>query len=251
MTDAAGVPATVVPRGLSAPSPTLEAELPLAATATARNLTALLLRAWRVRVTGAHLVPMHGPCLLVANHSAVVDVAVLFGSAPRPVHVVTEAALAVPPFDRVLHSAGHIRYDSTRPDRAALQLGVRALNSGRAVAAFAEPEMGRGEVDRVGTTAAYLAALSGAPIVPVALLGTRRSGRPMDSAPGLGARIEVMFGPVWDMDVSGYGSTRGDLRRLAEQIRQKVKDHVDLARQRTGVAVPELPETMTSPKTKD
>lgn len=210
---------------------------PLSAPATARNLARLLARAWRVRVSSAHLVPTDGPVILAANHTAFLDVLVLSGHAPRPVHVLVDAADLQPPFGAAVLAAGHLPVGDG-PDRSALRRAVAELEAGGVVGVFPEGPRGDGAVRHVHHDIAYLASVTGAPVVPVALLGTRPPGGGQDSLPRLRARIDVVFGEPLDVRVVGDQHRRAVLARSGERVRQVLADHVLTACRRTGQNLP-------------
>lgn len=209
----------------------------LSTPATARNLARLVSRAWRVRVTGSHLVPTHGPVILAANHTAFLDVLVLSGHAPRPVRMLVDAATLQPPFGAAVLAAGHLPYGEG-PDRAALRLAQVELEAGGIVGIFPEGRRGDGAVRHVHHDVAYLAAVTGAPVVPVALLGTRPLGGAVDALPRLRDRIDVVFGEPIDIRVDGDQHRRAVLARSGERVRQVLADHVRTACQRTGQTLP-------------
>ncbi len=206
--------------------------------ATARNVAALLARAWRVRTTSAHLVPADGPLIMAAQHSAFLDQFLLLATAPRPVHVLSGPAAYAPPFGAALRAAAQIPYDVDVPDRTALRAALGVLADGGAVGIFPEGALGAGDVRHVHHDVAYLAARSGARVVPVAILGARPEGGGQDALPRLRARIDVVFGEPVDIRVDGDPSRRAVLARSGERMRQVLADHVRTACARTGAGLP-------------
>jgi 1-acyl-sn-glycerol-3-phosphate acyltransferase len=206
--------------------------------ATGRNLAALAARAWRVHVAGADRVPSHGPVLLASNHTGFLDGLVLAAVSPRPVHVLADADLFAPPLERLLRGTGQIPMAHRAADRAALRTASDILRGGGVVGIFPEAERGAGDVAHAGPTAAYLAARTGALLVPVAILGTRPSGAGRDALPKLRARIEVVIGAPVDVRVAGDPRRRSVVARSGERIRQLLADHVRDAGQQTGLDLP-------------
>jgi 1-acyl-sn-glycerol-3-phosphate acyltransferase len=206
--------------------------------ANGRNLAGLALRAWSLRVTSAHLVPERGPVLLVANHTGFLDGIALVGAAPRPIHVLTARSQFAPPWAGVLRSTGQIAYDDDRPDRSALLAAADVLAADGAVGVFPEAHRGGGEVAHVRHGAAYLAHLAGAPVVPVAVLGTRPPGAGADALPRWRTRIDVVFGEPVDIRASGDPRRRAVVARTGERLRQVLADHVRTACRRTGQDLP-------------
>ena len=205
--------------------------------ATARNVARLGMRAWRVRVTGLHHVPVDGPVLLAANHLGALDGPLLVAASPRPVHVLAKSELFVAPVDRLLRAGGQVEIEYDGPDRSALHLAVRLLADGRAVGVFPEGHRGRGDVAHARHGLAYLAA-GGVPVVPVAVLGTRGTGSGRDSTPRPGARLDVVYGEPVVVRADGDVRRRAVLARAGEQLRQVLADHVERSCRRTGQVLP-------------
>ncbi len=214
-----------------------------ASAATGRNIAALLTRAWRLQVTAAHLVPASGPVILAANHTAFLDGVVLAAASPRPAHVLAEPETFLAPFARLMRGTAQVRFDYDAPDRTSLQLARELLARGDVVGIFAEGVRGAGDARHVRHEAAYLAAHSGAVVVPVAILGARPAGARRDGLPRLRGRIDVVFGAPVDVDVEGDPNRRAVLARSGERLRQALSDHVRTAVARTGQELPgPLPE---------
>ena len=68
------------------------------------------------------------------------------------------------------------------------------LRAGKVLAVFPEGLRSGGEVAWARRGAAYLAMVSGAPIVPVAILGTREPGQSKNQLPRLRGSIHLVYG---------------------------------------------------------
>ena len=219
--------------------------------ATGRNLAALAARAWKVRALGSEHVPRLGPVLLASNHTAFLDGLVLAASAPRPVHLLAGSELFVAPLDRLLRGTGQIAVDHDRPDRSALRTAAEVLSVGGVVGVCPEPQRGAGDARHARHESAYLAARTGAVVVPVAILGARPAGTLRDALPRLGARIDVVFGEPVDIRVAGDPRRRAVLARSGERLRQALADHVLVACARTGRQLPGPPSDPSHPTRSD
>jgi 1-acyl-sn-glycerol-3-phosphate acyltransferase len=213
-------------------------ELRTSRAATGRNLAALVLRAWRLHVDGADLVPAGGPVLLAANHLGVLDGPALAVASPRPVHVLVKSGAYVPPLSGLLRRTAQIAIDYEGPDRSALHAARDVLDAGGVVGIFPEAHRGAGDVQHVRHGVAYLAAATGAPVVPVAVLGMRPAGGGKDALPKLRSRVDVVFGVPLDIRVDGDPRRRAVLARSGEHLRQALADHVRDACARTGQTLP-------------
>lgn len=179
--------------------------------------------------------------LVASNHTGLLDGPFLLALAPRPLHVLAKSELFSGMLGRMLTAAGQVPLDYEGPDRSALLECRALLADGRAVGIFPEAHRGRGDVAHARHGAAYLALHSGAPVVPAALLGTRRSGASYDSVPPMRSRIDLVFGEPLTLVADGDPDRRSVVARAGEQIRQHLADHVGEACRRTGQRLPDVP----------
>jgi 1-acyl-sn-glycerol-3-phosphate acyltransferase len=190
---------------------------------------------WNTQVVGKERVPATGPVVLAANHVTLIDGPLFIGIAPRPLHIITKQELFRGPVGTILTWGGQIPVDRAN-GRAALQSALGVLRKGRAVGIFPEGNRGRGAVDDVRAGAAWLAVHGGAPLVPVAILGTRLTGESLGHIPGLRRRLYVEFGdPV---QVSDEGPTRQRIGATSDRLREAMVALLDGAQSRSGLALP-------------
>ncbi|MGZ6826936.1 MAG: lysophospholipid acyltransferase family protein, partial [Mycobacteriales bacterium] len=127
---------------------------------------------FRLEVRGTEHVPSRGPVLLAGNHTGFLDGPLLFALSPRPASFLAKSELFVGPVAHALGRLGQIPVHRGRPDRAALRAGLAVLAGDGALGVFPEGTRGAGELESVSDGLAYLALRSGAPVVPVAVVGT-------------------------------------------------------------------------------
>jgi 1-acyl-sn-glycerol-3-phosphate acyltransferase len=203
--------------------------------AFARRLGIAITRTfYRPRVLGAWRVPAQGPAILAVNHSHNVDGPMLFGTTPRPVHFLVKKEAFSGPLGAFLRGIGQIRVDRDRPDRAAVAAALGVLARGGVLGIFPEGTRGEGDFAELRGGLAYFALRSGAPVVPVAVLGSARRGRVVTALPPLRARIDVVFGEPFSADDGTGRRTRSALDAATARIQKRLAAHLAEARQATG-----------------
>ena len=198
----------------------------------------LLRRRYDVRVHGPERVPDTGPVIFAANHIGVLDGPLLAVFAPRPVHAWTKHEMFRGRMGRFLRRAGQIPLNRFTADPRAVRTALRVLRDGGAVGVFPEGTRGDGELHRFHHGAAYLALVSGAPVVPVILLGSREPGGGLDSTPARGGRIDVVFGTAVTIDSHPWPRSRGMVSDASMLLRERLLETLDEARASTGRDLP-------------
>jgi 1-acyl-sn-glycerol-3-phosphate acyltransferase len=183
-----------------------------------------------VRVVGAEHVPTSGAVLLAGNHTGFLDGPLVYALSPRPATFLAKSELFVGPLARPLGWLGQIPVHRGHPDRAALRAGLAVLAGGGALGVFPEGTRGAGTLEEVSDGLAYLALRSGAPVVPLAVLGTAEAMPRGSRFPRWRAPVTLVFGPPVIVDVVGDPRTRRTVRVAAEQLRLVLVAHLHAAR---------------------
>ena len=170
---------------------------------------------FRYRVIGAEKIPRDGALVIAANHISNFDPPILGVALPRPVSYMAKKELfAVPVLGTMLPWLYAFPVDREAGGTGALRAALRMLKEGRCVGIF--PEGGRNVTgtndEKAG--AAFLAAASGAPVIPAAIVGTRRL-RPF-------GRVTVVFGDPMHV-VRNRQSKGDDLEKGAAEIMQRIR----------------------------
>jgi 1-acyl-sn-glycerol-3-phosphate acyltransferase len=190
---------------------------------------------WRPRVLGAWKVPSAGPVILAVNHAHNIDGPMLMGTAPRPVHFLIKKEAFVGPLGPFLEGIGQVSVDRTGTDRTAVTAALKVLEQGGVLGIFPEGTRGEGDFAALRAGLAYFAVRSGAPIVPVAVLGsTERRGRLVKALPPLKGRVDVVFGEAFQAGDGTGRRTRTALDAATERIQQRLTAHLDHAKRLTG-----------------
>jgi 1-acyl-sn-glycerol-3-phosphate acyltransferase len=173
---------------------------------------------YRPRVEGKANVPKSGPVIFASNHLSFIDSIAIPVAAPRPVHFLAKASYFDSPASRwfftaigaipVQRGAGQAALDALDQQRTLLE-------EGSAVALYPEGTRSLdGRLYKGRTGVAFLALQTGAPVVPVGLIGTDDVMPVGAKRPSLTHRVTVKFGEPLDLAHHGPASS-GKARRLA------------------------------------
>lgn len=173
---------------------------------------------YRPRIEGRHLVPRTGPVIFASNHLSFIDSVAIPVAAPRPVHFLAKSSYFDSWASRQFFSAiGAIPVERGAGQAAmdALEQQRRILADGRAVALYPEGTRSLdGRLYKGRTGVAFLALETGAPVVPVGLIGTDVVMPVGAKFPTLRQRVTVRFGAPLDLSAHGPASS-GRARRAA------------------------------------
>lgn len=190
---------------------------------------------WKPRVLGAWRVPATGPAILAVNHSHNVDGPMVMGTAPRPTHFLIKKEAFVGPLDPFLRGIGQLKVDREIADRTAITRALGVLEDGGVLGIFPEGTRGEGDFASLRAGLAYFAVRSGAPIVPVAVLGsTEKRGRLIKGLPPLRSRVDVVFGDPFEAGDGSGRRTRKALDEATVRIQERLTAHLENARRLTG-----------------
>jgi 1-acyl-sn-glycerol-3-phosphate acyltransferase len=182
--------------------------------------------AFRPTVEGRHHIPRRGPVILAANHLSFIDSIIIPLVAPRPVAFLAKAEYFRQPglkgwLARTTLTGTHaipVQRDSHRSAQDSLDLALDVLTAGGAFGIHPEGSRSRdGRLYRGRTGVAWLALTSGAPVVPVAVLGT-------DTIQPVGARlprpgkVTVRFGAPMRFTAPATGSGGKARRAVTDEI---------------------------------
>ncbi|MCF2531946.1 1-acyl-sn-glycerol-3-phosphate acyltransferase [Yinghuangia sp. KLBMP8922] len=203
--------------------------------AAAHRIGIPLLRSfWRIRSLGTHHVPLGGPVILAGNHTNFADGPLLYAFCPRPVHFWVKQEMFTGIMDPVLRGIGHIPVHRGSADRGMIMDSLTVLRAGNCLGVFPEGTRGAGDFGEVHNGLAYLAMRSGAPIVPVACLGTGERGASIAALPSWRAKIDVVYGkPFLPAPDTGKRSRRA-VTDASERIVERLTAHLHEAERLTG-----------------
>ncbi|GAA2020025.1 1-acyl-sn-glycerol-3-phosphate acyltransferase [Nakamurella flavida] len=169
---------------------------------------------YRLHVRGRDRVPATGPLVMVANHTNFMDGPVLFGAFPRRLSFLVKAEAVTGPLGWLLKHVGQYALVRDKPDRIPLLASLAQLQAGGAIGVFPEGTRGQGDVATVFAGAGWLAARSGATIVPVAVRGV---SRPSGVRRRFRPRVEVLVGQPFAVE---QGASRTAVAAATDGIRE-------------------------------
>ena len=132
---------------------------------------------FRGSTRGLEHVPMDGPLVVASNHGSHLDPPLLGHALGRPVAFMAKAELfAVPLLGAVIRACGAYPVRRGASDREAIRTATAKLEEGWATGVFLDgTRQADGRVNNPLPGAALLAARSGAPLLPVAIVNSHRA----------------------------------------------------------------------------
>jgi 1-acyl-sn-glycerol-3-phosphate acyltransferase len=183
-------------------------------------------------VTGLEHVPTSGPAIIAANHVSFVDEFFTPLAAKRQIIYFAKAEYFTAPGLRgkamaaFFRGCGHVPVarGDTRSAAAVIDIGVEELAAGRALGIYPEGTRSPdGRLYKFRTGVARVALRSGAPVIPVGLVGTR-DVQPPGSRRWHRAPVEVHFGPPMLFgDRAHEERSARVLREITETVREAVQ----------------------------
>ncbi len=180
---------------------------------------------FRLEVQGLEHVP-EGPAILAANHRSFMDSIFLALTSPRPISFVAKAEY----FDHrvtrwIFRNTGQIplRRGSPASARDAVTAASAVLANGGLVGIYPEGTRSPdGRLHRGNLGPARLAAASGAPIVPIGLIGTEDVQRPSERIPHPFRSVGVKFGKPRQVSPVDVAANKKHLRSTTDTIMRDI-----------------------------
>jgi 1-acyl-sn-glycerol-3-phosphate acyltransferase len=197
---------------------------------------------WRIQVHGARNVPRSGPVILAANHIGLLDGPALVALTRRLTFALVKREAFTGAVGQFLIHLGQISLNRREIDPQAIKRAVQVLRAGKVLAVFPEGGRSGGEVAWAKGGAAYLAMITGAPIVPVAILGTREPGQRKNQIPQLRKPIHVVYGEPFNVPRSSWPRRKAAVAKWTEVVRERLANDVVAAQAVTGLPLPGPPK---------
>jgi 1-acyl-sn-glycerol-3-phosphate acyltransferase len=175
----------------------------------------------RVRVEGLENVNSGEVQIYCANHASAMDIPILFVNLPVQFRFLAKRSLFHLPFlGWHLRRSGHISIDRGRVREAmkGFDKAAQKIREGKPVVMFPEGHRSRdGELHQFKSGSFLLAILSGVPVVPITLNGTRDVLVP-DTYHVRAGQTEMIVHPP----ISTKGLTKDDVDALADRVRKQI-----------------------------
>lgn len=220
-------------------------------------LVPVLRMGFRLRVEGLENVPRRGPVILAANHRSFVDSLFLPLVVPRRVTFVAKAEY----FDDwrtawFFRAVGQIpiRREGGSASEGALAAARDVLAGGGVFGIYPEGTRTRsGYMHRGHTGVARLAFQTGAPVIPVGMIGTDEIQPTDRRLPRFGRPVTIRFGtPVPVRSGPGVGDDHLACRRLTDELMYEIRElsgyeYVDTYATRSDAATRGAPDAPPGP----
>jgi 1-acyl-sn-glycerol-3-phosphate acyltransferase len=186
----------------------------------------------RPKVVGIENVPASGPAILASNHLSVIDSVYLPLVIQRPVVFPAKAEYFAAKgvvgrlWASYLRSTNQLKMDrdGARSAQATLEEAVELLRAGELFGFYPEGTRSPdGRLYRGRSGIGWLALNSGAPVIPVAMMGTRKMLRPGTTVPRP-TRIEIRIGKRLEFGhLTGEPPARAR-RAVADEVMQAIRE---------------------------
>ncbi len=211
---------------------------------------------WRIRAVGVENIPETGPAIIAPNHASVIDSFFLPLALPRRITFVGKAEYLDDWKTRYLLPAlGMIPIDRRGGDSAvrALDTAAGLLDDGELFGIYPEGTRARdGLLHKGHTGAARLACRTGAPIIPVGILGTRAIQPPDAPVPRPFMPAEIRFGrPIEPERYSAASGRKLRYRQITDELMFEIRALTGQDYQNTYATKGQSPATQTLERTAD
>jgi 1-acyl-sn-glycerol-3-phosphate acyltransferase len=207
---------------------------------------ALMRLLFGLRARGTEHVPATGACLIVANHSSVLDPPLVGGACPRRLTFLAKAELFdIPALGWLIRHLGAQPLRREGADPAALRTAQRVLAAGGALLVFPEGTRGpEGALREAKPGAALLAMHGGVPVVPAYVSGSGRAwprGRRLPRP----AKVVVTFGAPLRFEPAAGAGRKKQYEDASRRMMAAIADLRDRAVGGAGVAGARYPLQIT------
>ena len=179
---------------------------------------------FRVQIRGAENLPLTGPVILAANHCSNWDPPFLAAYLKRPVgYMAKQELFEVPVLGWVITQCHSFPVKRGAADRSAIKAAVQALREENCIGLFPEGTRSKdGRLHKAEAGVALIAAMTKAPVVPAAIIGTAH----IFPHSGLFSRVTVIYGRP--MFFEGQHHDKAALQVFSQKIMDEIARMINL-----------------------
>ena len=180
--------------------------------------TWLFSRVFHAEIIGTENMPESGGVILAANHMSNWDPPFVATFLHRPVSYMAKVELFKNPiFGRAITACHAFPVKRGAADRGAIKAALQVLKEGRCLGLFPEGTRSRtGKMGKAEAGVGLIAAMSGAPIVPAAIIGTDK----IFANGGHFPKLKVIYGEP--MQFTGDHKDKEALAEFSQQVMDKI-----------------------------
>ncbi len=170
------------------------------------------------RIIGPEHMPKGGAVILAANHQSNWDPPLLATFIDRPVSYMAKQELfEIPVFGAAIRACHAFPVKRGAADRGAIKAALQVLKLGKCLGVFPEGTRSRdGKLHKAEAGVALLAAMSKAPVLPAAILGTHQ----IFSAGKFFPKLRVVYGKP--MYFEGKHNDKAALQEFSQKIMDEI-----------------------------
>ena len=176
------------------------------------------------KVIGAENVPKEGAMIMAANHMSNWDPPILGTYLPRTVGYMAKEELFKPAIaGSIIKSLNAFPVKRGASDRGAIKMALNILKKGLCLGIFPEGTRSRdGKLHKAQAGVSLIAAMSKAPVVPTALIGTNKIWSKEEKFP----QLTIVFGePIY---YEGKSNDKAALEEFSQEIMKKIENLIKL-----------------------
>ena len=176
------------------------------------------------KVIGAENVPKEGAMIMAANHMSNWDPPILGTYLPRTVGYMAKEELFKPAIaGAIIKSLNAFPVKRGASDRGAIKMALNILKKGLCLGIFPEGTRSRdGKLHKAQAGVSLIAAMSKAPVVHTALIGTNKIWSKEEKFP----QLTIVFGePIY---YEGKSNDKAALEEFSQEIMKKIENLIKL-----------------------
>ena len=176
------------------------------------------------KVIGAENVPKEGAMIMAANHMSNWEPPILGTYLPRTVGYMAKEELFKPAIaGAIIKSLNAFPVKRGASDRGAIKMALNILKKGLCLGIFPEGTRSRdGKLHKAQAGVSLIAAMSKAPVVPTALIGTNKIWSKEEKFP----QLTIVFGePIY---YEGKSNDKAALEEFSQEIMKKIENLIKL-----------------------